>query len=436
MLFNYENFLNETKEYETIKDPNFSIVVPGGCNAHCDFCFWNKTKINENYFPSLNETMNNLPSQFYQLSITGGEPTISPYFEQIIEMIDTDKFKHTVLTTNGAKLLEHVKTISGKIKHVNISRHHWDDKINESIFKTNTVPNKNEIRKIINELHKEGIDVTLSVVLTEHFKSKKDTDKFIDFAKFCGADSVFFRKQHGPDIDKTDFEKQYESHEYVYKSNCPVCRTYTQIIKGIPVSWKSSKEEPSNDMGYIYEVIFNENGKLTSDWESKNILDPKKIKNPESKLMLEGCGSYEPVGCGSYDWTPRKKKEPSGCGSYQQTGCGSFDWIPYNNDNNNPHRGNDGNNNPHRGDQHEIRPIKHFKIGDKIILTDKTKRRLSPEQLKFLLSKRFFIVKNVNKHDKIDIGYRTKNGKSFYFDSRRFDWWVDYEPDLYNEEEW
>jgi len=46
MLKKYDNFIKilEDKVFEsTIQNPNLSIVMPGGCNAKCDFCFWKKS---------------------------------------------------------------------------------------------------------------------------------------------------------------------------------------------------------------------------------------------------------------------------------------------------------------------------------------------------------------------------------------------------------
>jgi MoaA/NifB/PqqE/SkfB family radical SAM enzyme len=444
------NYINSQKLYETIKNPNFSIVVPGGCNAHCEFCFWKKTKPTNNYLNKLTETMNSLPSQFYQLSLTGGEPTVSPYFKDILEKIDNSKFRHTVLTTNGTNILNYIDIISEKIKFVNISRHHWDDSINESIFKTKTVPNKLKLKTICKKLQENGVDVTLSVVLTEHFKSKKDTDKFINFANDIGVKNVFFRKPHGPNIDKTNIEKEYDNYEYIYESNCPVCRTNTQNINGTFVSWKSSLEEPSNKLGYIYETIFNENGTLTSDWELKNIINSKKIKD-NSEILLEGCGGYVSgcgsnsrnpqrnvstscggyvSGCGNNSRNPRRNVSTSsggyvsGCGSLPDisscggyvSGCGSLPDIYGDIDGHvfDDDSSDDNTNNIN---------IEPFEIGDTIYLIDKLQRNLNDDTFDYLVSNDIFEIYDINHNGNVDIGFKKrKNGKivKVFFNKKRF----------------
>ncbi len=291
-LYIKENFSNKLNE--TIVNPNFSIIVPGGCNGKCSFCFWKQDKMCENYMSNLLETMNSLPSQFYQLSLTGGEPSLSPYLDKILENIDRNKWKNTVLTSNGTNLSKFIPKMKGIIEHVNISRHHYDDKINESIFGTNSVPNSTKLKQLVNELHKAGIDVTYSAVLTEDLNSKEGIEKYIKFANSHGVKQVFFRKQHGT-LDPSEAEQAFESIKSS-THNCPVCRNTTQNIHGTTVVWKASLEEPSKELGMIYEVVYNQNGVLTSDWEQEFPLNSQLIKeNSQYKSLLEGCGS----GCGS-----------------------------------------------------------------------------------------------------------------------------------------
>jgi MoaA/NifB/PqqE/SkfB family radical SAM enzyme len=326
MIKKYTDFVNEKVlnleqdgMLETIKNPNFSIVLPGKCNGNCGFCFWKESSACENYIQNLKETINNLPEQFYQLSLTGGEPTLSPYFSDILENIDTDRWLNTVLTTNGVNLKKFIHQLEGKIQHVNISRHHYDDKINESIFESKSVPSANFLKKLVKELNDVGIDVTYSAVITEHLNNKDEIKKFIKFAKSHGVNQVFFRKQHGT-LDPSEAEKAFE-HLPQEHHNCPVCRNTTQHINETKVVWKASLEEPSKELGMIYELVYNQNGKLTSDWEQELIVESTKIKsNPQS--LLEECGGGSYSGCGG---SSSPESSYSGCGSSGYSGCGSSD---------------------------------------------------------------------------------------------------------------
>jgi len=67
--------------------PNTTVMLPGSCNAHCDFCFWDrneaKVKPPENYIEEVLRLISILPPEFHVLSISGGEPTLSKYFVKL-----------------------------------------------------------------------------------------------------------------------------------------------------------------------------------------------------------------------------------------------------------------------------------------------------------------------------------------------------------------
>lgn len=266
--------------------------MPGGCNAKCEFCFWHQKETSKDYLNKLQSTIDLLPSQFYQVSISGGEPTISPYFEEIMEMIDTERFTHRILTTNGTHLMKHMDIIKEKIQHINISRHHWDDEINDKVFLSkNTVPSSEHLAECIDELNSAGIDVTFSAVLTdEYITTKEDIIEFVQYAKMTGASHIYLRKKH-ENIEPHELEKEFGTAKIIDSHDCPVCRTRIQLIKGIDVHWKTSVLEPSETLtDVLFETIFNSNGTLTSDWEGDIIIDPIEIRDnnePYKKVKFD-----------------------------------------------------------------------------------------------------------------------------------------------------
>jgi molybdenum cofactor biosynthesis enzyme MoaA len=111
---------------------NLSIVTPGGCNAKRKFCFWEQKETPEDYLINLSNSLIKAKKlHLKELSITGGEPTISPYLPQILEAVKMYNFKKVVLTTNGVELHNVVDSMRGIVNHINISRHHYDDEINK-----------------------------------------------------------------------------------------------------------------------------------------------------------------------------------------------------------------------------------------------------------------------------------------------------------------
>jgi len=255
-----------------VGNPNLSIVLPGPCNGHCKFCFWKPQifLIRPAYVRVVKDILKNLPEQFKQISITGGEPAISPYLEDVLKLIDKKKFLKVVLTTNGTNLMNKLNVISKKVNHINISRHHYDDSVVKEIYGTNTIPNEEELIALCSECNRLGMDVTFNCVITNNI-SPKNIRRFINHAKDCGASAVSFRKQHG-NLEPTKHEKYYEGWKTTYSSCCPVCRTKGQFIDGMYVNWKCSSLEPSVELKGVYEGIIQTNGNFTADWEGKIIL--------------------------------------------------------------------------------------------------------------------------------------------------------------------
>lgn len=253
------------EQLEILDNPNFTIVVPGGCDAKCKFCFWEYTEPCTDYLEKLRVVLETLPDDFQQLSISGGEPTLSTYLEDILELLTRDRWPKVVLTTNGSRLEDYIELLS-PVKHVNISRHHYLENVNRSIFNSSTVPSNSEIKELCDAMNHLGIDVTLNAVITEQLTNVR---QFIQFAKEINASAVSFRKQHTKDSDlsPTELEKEYSGYAIIGESLCPVCRANFQIIDGMRVGWKSSIAEPSEVYSNkVYELILHPNGKLTMDW--------------------------------------------------------------------------------------------------------------------------------------------------------------------------
>lgn len=264
---------------DTILDPNLSLVLPGGCTGKCKFCFWTPTKGlgNAAYGKRLRMVLNQLPDQFAQISLTGGEPTSSLAFGCALSVIakaqkERGRFHHVVLTTNGTGLDKWLDDpyFLEVVKHVNISRHHFDPGLNADVFGSKML-GAYRLTLLCEQLAHRGIDVTFNAVITPKLLQKHIVP-YIDFAKKCGASAVCFRKAHTPTstLKPTPHEKQFSGRKVTHHSACPVCRSDSMIIKGIPVHWKASIFEPSNDLGEIYELIMHANGRLTSDWAGEH----------------------------------------------------------------------------------------------------------------------------------------------------------------------
>lgn len=250
-------------------DPNFSVVVPGPCNAKCDFCFWKETKgslYKGAYLRKLETALAALPSEFRQCSITGGEPTASSYLLDILTLVRA-RFPKVVMSSNGFDVYGWVFNY---IDHLNISRHHWDDAFNVLRFGTTSVPNTASLTNICKMANQYGVDVTLNCVVRADFADRDFVRLYLDYAKIVGANAVCFRKEHGT-LDDLPVET-FIHQKVIREGGCPACRTKVRLIDGMQTTWRYGLLDPTTVMQGIYELVFQQDGRLTSDWDGKNVI--------------------------------------------------------------------------------------------------------------------------------------------------------------------
>lgn len=258
-------------------DPNFSIVLPGPCDAACGFCFAQKPPAfcgMLKYLTRLNAVLEALGPQFYQISITGGEPTMSPYLLPVLAVIQAHRRKYTnvLLTTNGSRLLEVADDLHGIVDHVNISRHHYDDGKNAHIFGGKYRVSTADAERMVNRLSATGIDVSVNCIVYD------STDVgflgcFIGYAMSVGFKAVRFRKKNG-DNNPIPAETHFaENYPVLWEGACPVCRTRKRVIRGMDVYFKTSVTEPDAvSDGKVFEIVFQPDGLCYTDWAGKNLL--------------------------------------------------------------------------------------------------------------------------------------------------------------------
>lgn len=249
-----------------MNDKDFKILLPGSCNAQCSFCFWKHKEISIDWISALDKALSDATSDFKQLNISGGEPTISPYIKETMEIISKyrHKFPKIVLTTNGSNLENVIGYIDGIVDHLNISRHHYNSLINRDIFRSENVPDNYKLTTLIKAINHGGTDVTLNVMVNNEWNGC-DLFNFVEFAKNVGASYLVFRHDYNQGLRISNFEKLIDS-KIVYKFSCEVCRTNTRIIDGLYVSWKYGVMEPSDTVD-DFEIVLGQNGTLSFDYE-------------------------------------------------------------------------------------------------------------------------------------------------------------------------
>lgn len=131
------------KIYHVHPNVNLYVDVTAACNADCEFCIakttYTRNRIaDDKYLQKLDYVLSELECLGPSIQIVGGEPTIDPKIVRIIDMVDKHRMKRPVLNTNGfglnASLTQRLN--DSIFSHINISRHHYNDGMNQQIMRS------------------------------------------------------------------------------------------------------------------------------------------------------------------------------------------------------------------------------------------------------------------------------------------------------------
>jgi pyruvate-formate lyase-activating enzyme len=192
-----------------------------GCNAKCDFCEFIDTAQKfdfDKYVEIIRELDTKL--NINKINFTGGEPTLNfAHFEKVFYTTITNESDPNILytlNTNGYNLKKVFdnRMMLNRIKDISLSRHHYDDDINNEIFKTKVI-SSDEIRELLNkQMKKDHINLTCNLI-KGYIDSKEEIHKYIEHAAdldihYMGLVSLMpindFCKDQFVDVKKLDLE--------------------------------------------------------------------------------------------------------------------------------------------------------------------------------------------------------------------------------------
>lgn len=280
-------------------DPNLTAILPGLCQARCPFCVEPHSRQQataDEWLQSFRTLLcQELPEVFRTLTVSGGEPTLSPAFEEVLRILiplrSSGRLLRTVLTTNGTHegLSSRLDLIGDAFTHVNISRHAVRDEVNRAVFKSDQVPSTQELAGLISKLNRRGIPVNLNCVYSlkhafgkkikadDGFSLRTAAKDFISFAKAVGASSVVFRLDHRePSFERATFlEEAFNDYKTVHEAQCKSCHVIGKFIRGLPVNFKRSSYEPIelHPAYELYEMVLHSDGCLWRDWSRKYMIN-------------------------------------------------------------------------------------------------------------------------------------------------------------------
>lgn len=192
------------------------------CDAACKFCIAKNTCKREKIdLKKLQYTLEKLKSEdaVSKIFIKGGEPFFDiELLNNVLNMI-FDIFGNSLyvsITTNGNNLknISKINTLE-YISKIHISRHHYDDDINNSIFGRDMI-SLNEIKEIAHSVSDENMLVFNCMLLKDFINSTREAHRFMDFAIDTGVKKVAFISCT-PINDYT--KKQFIHFSKIFKQN-------------------------------------------------------------------------------------------------------------------------------------------------------------------------------------------------------------------------
>ncbi len=304
------------------KNLNFSIFIDDRCNADCKFCvaqlryhhrneLYQKDRIADpdSYLARLDEVLRIVRPLDPSVSLTGGEPTLSPLLTEVLKLVDHYGFRKRTITTNGSGLLrvQDNDTILGNLiryrwDHLNISRVSPDDRINRAIMRfseDSAYCDMAMLREILAICGKSSLKHRMScLLLKECVHDAAGIKSYADILSEVGADNFIFRELMDYDrlavnTEKTeycrenkvklyDIWQQFRDYpEFVPYLNLLGYYYYVEIYKYRNMTVASETAdmniqnlEKAAHPDIVYEMIFHTSGHLTGSWvEKEEMLD-------------------------------------------------------------------------------------------------------------------------------------------------------------------
>lgn len=181
-------------EGKKIEDPYINFYVrTKNCNARCKFCTYHSDASKWNG-KKYREVLEHLTSviRIRKIAVSGGEPTLYwNNFEEIVNVgLEFAPDCELSMNTDGLRWERLFSDpIYKKFDYIQLSRHHYDDSINDSIFNTKT-PTSEMIKEVSDlQTHKHQIQFRCNLI-KGFIDSKDEVFKYLDWANEVGINDI------------------------------------------------------------------------------------------------------------------------------------------------------------------------------------------------------------------------------------------------------
>lgn len=210
-----------------------------------------------------------------KISLTGGEPLLYPHLEELLIFLDSlvdNGLEFYAITTNGV-FLPYKKEIleNSKVKYINISRHHYNQAINDKVFGIKTL----DINNLKKTIYNSKKTYRLNATITDALSKEEDIFEYINFAKKIGVKNILFRKEYKEGKNTQFIDELFSTCLQCKKSTKCECRI--KYIDDINVEYRQvdvlSEHKNETCGNYIRNFVLKNDNRLLAGWseESKKI---------------------------------------------------------------------------------------------------------------------------------------------------------------------
>ena len=268
----------------------FDLKIGFKCNNDCVHCVVaEKRPCGELSLEELKNIVDTIPPSVDSITITGGEPTISPYFKDILKYCKSKGFK-TSIQSNGTGFSSEslVKSTKDYIDHVHIAIHSSVESVHDSIVKSKGMWKKTI--KGLDNLIKYNIHFTTQTVLSRlNVETLPETFAFIQSKKPGTQMSMTYPHMMGNAFEnRADICFKYSEYKHIFHQ---CLKNYKGLIftESIPPCILFPYEEYPNA---ILEVII-----------QKSLMD----KNCRNRIGVDFSGTFDVIDYNFMDVKDRRK---------------------------------------------------------------------------------------------------------------------------------